>query len=259
MNLRRLQRVIFPGMFDKFQVKERLKDLEKFVSDDFMFNTGLIQTNSIICEGDEVPINWNRVVNLKNEDALIASDSNFSKRTKKPHMIVTHWDVTKNACSCYKVLERVGLSSHFVIDNDGTIYQMVDTKYKAWHAGKVNNFSIGIDISNAYYPKKKIVDYYNKNFGPRPILKNVKVHGKRLKPFFGFYTIQLMAYKRLVKALCQHYDIIVDYPKENGKLLTKVYKPAKKGKFSGVVAHYHVSRNKIDTAGLEFDKVLKGL
>ena len=47
-----------------------------------------------------------------------------------------------------RVLEKRGISTHFVIDNDGTIVQLVDCNDIAWHAGnrKVNNASIGIDL-----------------------------------------------------------------------------------------------------------------
>lgn len=49
------------------------------------------------------------------------------------------------------------VSSHFLIDLDGTIYQLVDDNDIAWHAGvsewkgqdNVNDFSIGIELVNA--------------------------------------------------------------------------------------------------------------
>jgi N-acetyl-anhydromuramyl-L-alanine amidase AmpD len=36
-------------------------------------------------------------------------------------------------------------SAHFVIDRDGTVYQLVDTVYAAWHASQVNACSVGIE------------------------------------------------------------------------------------------------------------------
>lgn len=47
------------------------------------------------------------------------------------------------------------LSSHFLIDRDGTIYRLVDEQHRAWHAGRsrmpdgredVNDFSIGVEM-----------------------------------------------------------------------------------------------------------------
>lgn len=51
------------------------------------------------------------------------------------------------------------VSSHYVIDRDGTIYQVVDDDKKAWHAGisnwrgveNLNNTSIGIELVNTGY------------------------------------------------------------------------------------------------------------
>lgn len=48
------------------------------------------------------------------------------------------------------------LSAHYLVDRDGTIYQLVEDSRRAWHAGKselevrgdVNDFSIGIEIAN---------------------------------------------------------------------------------------------------------------
>lgn len=37
------------------------------------------------------------------------------------------------------------VSAHFVIDRDGTVYQLVDCQDTAWHASQVNSHSIGIE------------------------------------------------------------------------------------------------------------------
>jgi hypothetical protein len=172
-------------------------------------------------------------------------------------MIVTHFDVCLSAKSCHRVLERRGISSHFAIDNDGTIYQMLDTVHEGWHAGKVNNVSIGIDISNAIYLKYQ--KYYRmKGFGNRPTLTDLRVHNGRIKECLGFYPVQIEAYKALVKTLCGHYDIPIECPlDEDGTLLRRVHPDSVKKKFRGVVSHFHLTRNKWDTANLELDKVLE--
>jgi N-acetylmuramoyl-L-alanine amidase len=51
------------------------------------------------------------------------------------------------------------VSSHYAIDEDGTIYQLVADEKRAWHAGpsswggqdNVNHFSIGIELQNGGY------------------------------------------------------------------------------------------------------------
>ena len=45
--------------------------------------------------------------------------------------------------------------------------------------------------------------------------------------------------------------------KDDGSLFTTMYSPARRGKFKGVVNHYHLTKKKIDCAGLEMDKILQ--
>lgn len=61
--------------------------------------------------------------------------------------IVMHYTTTATAEQAIITLtigDRVA-SAHYVIDRDGTIYQLVDTSKKAWHAPAVNSRSIGIE------------------------------------------------------------------------------------------------------------------
>jgi len=221
----------------------------------------LLNGNYIICEGQQVPIEWDKVVNLKAENnlALPKGFRKYKENKRKPTMIVTHFDVCLSAASCKRVLEKKGISSHFAIDNDGTIYQMVDPQHEAWHAGtrRTNKASVGVDISNAYYTKYQKW-YRRKGFGNRPVLNNLKVHGVTLKECLGFYPIQIQAYKALISCLCKQYDIPVECPlNSEGTLLRAVYAPAKRGKYNGIVNHFHLTRKKIDTANLEMDKILE--
>ena len=171
------------------------------------------------------------------------------RRKRKPNMIVTHWDATTSAEKCKRVLQARKISSHFCIDNDGTIYQYVDTNHTAWHAGKVNKNSIGVDFTNAYYMKYS--NYYKKNHGERPVCRDSVIHGVKLKPHLGYYPEQLKAYKKLIKVLCKHYGIMLQTPP-----VDEVYELAADGKYDGIVCHYHLTRNKIDCAGLPLKKII---
>ena len=148
----------------------------------------------ITCNGAGVSIAWDKVVNLTAADNLELPSNCYRLVTKErtPTMIVTHWDVALSANSCHRILKNKGISSHFVIDNDGTIYQMLDTNNIGWHAGnrKVNTASIGIDFSNAYYTKYQ-KNYENKGFRPRPVLSDSKVHGRTLKSIWDIILCKL--------------------------------------------------------------------
>ena len=60
-----------------------------------------------------------------------------------------HFDACGTSKKCFEVLhDERGLSVHFMLDLDGTIYQTLDLKEGAWHATKANGRSIGIEIAN---------------------------------------------------------------------------------------------------------------
>ena len=63
--------------------------------------------------------------------------------------IVLHYDASGTSRQCFKILhDRRGLSAHFLIDLDGTIYQTLDVKERAWHATRANSRSVGIEIAH---------------------------------------------------------------------------------------------------------------
>ena len=235
--------------------KEALKQVLKDVTESKDKQEGFI-----ICDGKKKNIEWGKVVLFDEDDGLRLSSKNFKKfnGVRKPTMFVVHWDVCLSSRSCFNILQNRGLSVHFLIDNDGTIFQIMDCNDIGWHAGnrKVNNTSLGVEISNAYYPKYQAL-YKKRGFGERPMMEGVKVHGKELEPFTGFYPVQLEALKALTKALNEAYDIPLVTPMENEQPVETIYSDAKNAKFKGVVNHYHLTERKIDCAGLKLEEVLK--
>jgi len=156
------------------------------------------------------------------------------------------------------VLDKRGISVHFLIDNDGTIYQTLDMQHAAWHAGssRTNRPSVGVEITNAYYPKYQ--EWYKKNgFGERPMVKDAWVHGRKLEPFMGFYPEQIAAAKALWKAIHSALQIPYETPvNQFGKTSTKYEQEVAYGSYSGFVSHYHISKSKIDCAGLDLRTLL---
>jgi N-acetyl-anhydromuramyl-L-alanine amidase AmpD len=210
--------------------------------------------NYIIVNNQHVEIDWDVKIDLMPNNCY-----RKWSRARKPNMIVTHWDATTSAEKCKRVLQARKISTHFCIDNDGVIYQYVDTNHVAWHAGGVNKYSIGVDFSNAYYLKYNN-HYVKKGFNKRPVCKNSRVHGVKLKPHLGYYPVQIEAYKKLLQVLCEQYDIPVQTPMINDSVAdTGVHSEAKRGKYDGIVCHYHVSRNKIDCAGLDLKSIVSQL
>ena len=55
------------------------------------------------------------------------------------HMVVIHTDLTRDAKGCFRALVQRNLSTHFMIDWDGTIYQGMDLGYQSFHGGSTNS------------------------------------------------------------------------------------------------------------------------
>ena len=207
----------------------------------------------IIHNGQDVEIFWDKVLLWGHQGGLWASEGNYSAYSspRTSTLFVTHWDVCLSSRSCFKVVENRGISVHFLIDNDGLIFQTLDTQHAAWHAGSrtANHRSIGVEVSDAYdtqYQSK----YVAKGFGERPIWEGKQVHGRTLSPFLGFYPIQLEALAALWEAISFAADIPLEVPTVKG-----VDDAVVDGSFKGFCSHYHLTERKIDCAGLDHEYV----
>ncbi|MEI9866259.1 MAG: peptidoglycan recognition family protein [Limisphaerales bacterium] len=81
---------------------------------------------------------------------------------------VMHFDVCGTSRTCFLVLQdHRDLSVHFMVDVDGTVYQTLDLKERAWHATTSNDRSIGVEIANiGAYPaggKNPFAQWYQTN------------------------------------------------------------------------------------------------
>src|SRR5688500_4336755 len=83
---------------------------------------------------------------------------NCDERELPVSMIVLHYTGMPD---CQAALDRMTspeakVSAHYCVDEDGTIYRMVDERRRAWHAGRsrwrgvtdINSASVGIEIVN---------------------------------------------------------------------------------------------------------------
>ena len=87
-----------------------------------------------------------------------APSPNFNARALPVSMIVLHYTGMQDGASAIARLRDpdAGVSSHYLIDEDGTIVRLVAEDKRAWHAGSshwrgvtdVNSASVGIEIVN---------------------------------------------------------------------------------------------------------------
>lgn len=210
----------------------------------------------IVYDGNFFDIEWNKVILWDEEGGHEAKHlRKVIGRPRQPKIFVNHWDVCLSSAICQRVLNNRGISVHFLIDNDGTIYQTCDIQHIAFHAGNTNKFAIGVEVANAYYPKYQ--SWYTKNgFPERPIWRGT-VRGIQLENHMGFYDVQMDALKALWKAVANACDIPMRAPIENGKMIDCLYEPACTGEWKGFVHHFHVSNRKIDCGGLDLVEHLR--
>ena len=87
-----------------------------------------------------------------------ANFNSKKRRLKKIKFIIFHYTGMKKESEAIKRLTEIqsGVSSHYLIKNNGDIVKIVPDLYIAWHAGisswknfkLLNKNSIGIEISN---------------------------------------------------------------------------------------------------------------
>ena len=86
-----------------------------------------------------------------------------SRNNSKIQLIIIHYTALKNTLDAVSYLcnKEKKVSSHYLISQNGTVYNLVEDKFRAWHAGQafwqeitdINSISIGIELD--YNPKGK--------------------------------------------------------------------------------------------------------
>jgi N-acetyl-anhydromuramyl-L-alanine amidase AmpD len=204
--------------------------------------------------------------------------------------LVLHFDTCGSSRTCFMVLQdERDLSVHFMLDIDGTIYQTLDLKERAWHATTSNDRSIGVEIANVgafpaagnnpfseWYQTNAAGRVFNvipKRYGDGGIrTTNFTGHPTRNEPVRGViqgedlvqydYTPeQYAALTKLTAALCQIFPKIkCRYPVDAaGKLIPHKLPDDELEKYQGVLGHYHIQTNKVDPGpALDWDRVIGG-
>lgn len=141
---------------------------------------------------------------------------NFNERPEGQEIncIVLHYTDVSSLKEALSILtdpaRESKVSCHYVIDEDGTIYQLVADEKRAWHAGvsslggreNVNDFSIGIELQNGgYYAGYALTGVWPK-----------------------FSDVQIIALKALLEELMRKFPITSER----------------------IVGHEHISERKID-------------
>jgi N-acetyl-anhydromuramyl-L-alanine amidase AmpD len=172
-------------------------------------------------------------------------------------MFVVHFDGLATSDQCFHVLHNErGLSCHFLVDNDGVIYQTLDLALTGFHASEFNPVSVGVEFANRgewegtgkdghyYADKKRFPDDHPESWC---VIRNTKVH------CYGFTEPQMRAFGYLAKALTKFLpNIALDYPQDlPGHVNRGLVLPNAWG-FSGYIGHFHLTERKWDPGPFDF-------
>jgi N-acetyl-anhydromuramyl-L-alanine amidase AmpD len=206
---------------------------------------------------------------------------------KLVRMVVVHYDAVGSAERCFRSLhDNRGLSAHFLLDLDGTIYQTLDLRERAFHARDVNDESVGIEIANigAMSTPKLLEAWYGpdesgsirnlfpaharlgaqrrKDVIPRPARPSPvagPIHGSKFVQY-DFTEEQYVALTKLLAGLATALPRIrLEAPTDRrGRVLTGRLDAASIARFQGVLGHHHVDEKKFDPGpAFDWERVLE--
>ncbi len=190
-------------------------------------------------------------------------ETQFCKTETAKSGIVLHHTVSSNAASSIawwkQTPERVAVA--FIIEKNGTIYQLYDPKYWAWHIGKGSSTAdnqqfIGIELVNEgplvhkFYPDFSL--YWNDGKtvfrGEATTLQNT---WRRYKYFAKYTDAQYMALHSLILGLCKTFSIPVE-------VNTSFQYDPSFFSFKGIVSHHNLRPDKTDVSpAFDFQKLIQ--
>jgi len=189
-------------------------------------------------------------------------ENQYYKQLCKKTQIVLHHTVSSTATSPIdwwkQTPERVAVP--FVVDKDGTIYQIYDSIYWAYHIGKgsttqQNKQSIGIEIVNEGILVQKTIGKDRRFFwldGKQEYLGKVFENSSlwRGSRFFASYTSsQYEAVRELLIELRKEFNI----PR---KVITNYEYNKSYFDFNGIVSHHNLRADKSDISiAFDFRKI----
>lgn len=188
---------------------------------------------------------------------------------EKVHQVVLHFDSTLTSKVCFRVLISRGLSTHFCLNWDGALYQVLDVYEQSWASGANNPYCIAIDLNNPAEVGRASTDVAKP---PRQIFSG-RINGSK-KVGLGYTDAQYATLIALFRAL-KDAKIPGDaegrllFPKlsnsffppydAEGEVVTRLL-TGKGVDFHGFIGHWHCSARKWDPGpGFDWERVVAGI
>lgn len=194
-------------------------------------------------------------------------DRTLDELQKVVAQLVLHFDGCVNSRSCFKSMHNrtrpgggpgCGLSAHFMIDADGTIYQTLDLVERAYHAEEMNSTSIGVEICNrgrvdrSEWPKLP-PDYRTR------ATRDVVINGEHHEAY-EFRPEQYDSIVALARTLLRVFPHIKpQIPEQDGHVIMDTLPDPLA--FDGILGHWHVDlqKQKWDPGALDWNRIMRAL
>lgn len=180
---------------------------------------------------------------------------------------VLHFDGCVNSRSCFKSMHNrtrpgggtgCGLSAHFMIDTDGTIYQTLDLAERAYHAEQENSISVGVEICNRGRYNPSELAKLPAEWRTRPH-HDVVINGFKYDAY-DFRPEQYESIVALTRTLLRIFPKLrPEVPERDGQVIMDTLENPLD--FHGIVGHLHVDldRQKWDPGALDWKRILRAL
>jgi N-acetyl-anhydromuramyl-L-alanine amidase AmpD len=182
----------------------------------------------------------------------------FAALRRVIHAVVLHHDGSPSSKSCFDTLLARALSTHFMIDRDGTVYQVADVADMAWHAQGMNAVGVGIDLNSSATNLLRTPDVAPPLGGvPSP---QVVINGT---PFVSwtYSDPQYSALTAVLRVLMDDVGLQPVFPMDqDGGILRTVLADPPPEQFGGIQCHWHSDEQKWDPGpGLDWARILAAL
>jgi N-acetyl-anhydromuramyl-L-alanine amidase AmpD len=205
---------------------------------------------------------------------------------ERVRLVVIHYDAVGSSERCFRALhDNRGLSSHFLLDLDGTVYQTLDLRERAFHAKDVNDESVGIEIANigvmstpklleAWYGEDETGQIRNlfpeyarlgvqrrRDVVLRPARQDLvtgTIQGRKWVQY-DFTNEQYEALPRLLAGLARVFPRVhLEAPRDKrGRVPLAAVTDAVSSRHEGLIGHFHLDEKKFDPGpGFDWERVI---
>lgn len=191
---------------------------------------------------------------------LIGADRSLGRLQQCLKQFVIHHDGMGTSRDCFRVLhDERGLSVHFLLDNNGDIYQTLDLVDCGFQAGGVNEISIGVELcsrGDKIEPGTYPAELYKK-YPREPVTCTINGHQwlswNYTKEQYDSMASLGRALARILPGMPQ---VAPSDPSGEPLWATLAGDPRE---YAGYLGHYHVTNQKWDPGPWDFKKFIQSI